>query len=523
VSGGGRERLGVLLAALGATVLAVLFSGKPFHVDDPSFVEAAQHVARDPLHPLDFEVLLDDRPRPAREVFASPPGFFYFLGLLLQLGIDGERGLHIALAPFAGLLVWATARLARALGERPFLPSLLVACSPAAIVCANNVMPDMFAAATGTLGAALWLEGIGGRTPRLVGGGLLMALSAFSRYGAVAAPVGLAVLAFLRGVRPPAAWAALALAPGATFLWMGLAGGGEAVTSLSGVEGAQAHAVRALAMAAHLGLATAPPMVALCGRPGRSAPALAAGALLAGALALLVPEAYRRPGVLLSALGPASVGAALLLRTVARAVRRHGERPTDALLAVWILLSVALPVVYVHASAKYLLPALPAIALAALRVEPPATGNGRRGAIAALFLLLGLAAARADLRMAQAQRTLVESTVRPLVRSGRRVWSVGHWGFQWYAEKAGVRPFEAGATIVRGDLLAVPQIGQKSGQPEPRDASWVPLRSESVRDPLPFRTMDFRANAGFYSHAYGLLPFGLSNHPIESVLVLEAR
>jgi hypothetical protein len=35
--------------------------------------------------------------------------------------------------------------------------------------------------------------------------------------------------------------------------------------------------------------------------------------------------------------------------------------------------------------------------------------------------------------------------------------------------------------------------------------------------------MDFRANAGFYSHAYGLLPFGLSNHPIESVLVLEAR
>ncbi len=520
----GRERLGVLLACLAASGLVVLFSDKPFHIDDPHFLKAAEHVARDPLHPLEFDVNLDDRTRPAREVFASPPGFFYFLALLLRLGIVGERGLHLCLAPFAALLVWGTARLARSLGQAPFLPSLLVACSPAAIVCATSVMPDTFAGALATLGAALWLEGTGGaRGIRILGGGLLMSLASFSRYGAIAAPAALCVFALHRGIRSPLAWVALLLSPAVSALWTLRAGGGEAVSSLAALEPDPLHAARVLAMAAHLSLAAAPTLCALGSR--KAFLVLLPGLAIAEALAILLPEVYREPAFLVpSVLLPAAVGVGFVLRASLLPLRPGAhDRATSALLAAWILGNLMLPVVYVHASAKYLVPALGPLALAALRLEPPGSRRLRPLLIAGVSLLLGLCTAVADAHLARAHRALAERTVRPLVRSGRRVWFAGHWGFQWYAEKAGARCYEADEPFLRTDLLVVADVAHKQGEPDPRPFRFVAVGKDAVEDPFPLRTMAFPANAGFYSHAYGLLPFGISTRPLEQVLVLEAR
>lgn len=520
----GRERLGILLACLAAGGLAVLFSDKPFHIDDPHFLKAAEHVARDPLHPLDFQVNLDDRTRPAREVFASPPGFFYFLALLLRLGVEGERGFHLCLAPFAALLVWGTARLARALGQRPLLPAILVACSPAAIVCATTVMPDTFAGALATLGAALWLEGTGSAWPlRTLGGGLLMSFASFTRYGAIAAPAALGVFALLRGIRSPLAWGALLLSPAASMPWTLLAGGGEAVSSLTALEPNRLHAARLLAMGAHLSLAAAPTLCALASR--KALLLLLPGLAAAGVLALLLPEVYRQGTLhVLSVLLPAAAGTGFVVRVALLPFRRGApDRPAAALLAAWILGTLMLPVVYVHASAKYLVPALAPLALAALRLEPPGSRVRRPLLIAGASLLLGLCAAVADARLARAHRDLAERTVRPLVRPGRRVWFAGHWGFQWYAEKAGARCYEADEPIRQRDLLVVAEVAHKQGEPDAGPFRFVAVRMDAVEDPFPFRTMAFPANAGFYSHAYGLLPFGISTRPLERVLVLEVR
>ncbi|MCI0586486.1 MAG: glycosyltransferase family 39 protein [Planctomycetes bacterium] len=519
-----RERLGVLLASLVASGLVVLFSDKPFHIDDPHFLKAAEHVASDPLHPLDFGINLDDRTRHARAVFASPPGFFYFLAFLLRLGVEGERGLHLCLAPFAALLVWGTARLARALGQRPLLPAILVACSPAAIVCATTVMPDTFAGALATLGAALWLEGTEGtRRIRSLGGGLLMALASFTRYGAIAAPAALGVFALLRRIRSPVAWGALLLSPAASIPWTLLAGGGEAVSSLTAFEPNPLHAARLLAMAAHLSLAAAPTLCALASR--KALLLLLPGLAAAGVLALLLPDVHRQGRLhVLSVLLPAAVGVGFVLRVAVLPFREGAlARAPTALLAAWILGTLMLPVVYVHASAKYLVPALAPLALAALRMEPPGSRVGRPLLIAGASLLLGLCASVADAHLARAHRDLAERTVRPLARPGRRVWFAGHWGFQWYAEKAGARCYEAHEPILQGDLLVVAEVAHKQGEPDAGAFRFVAVRKDAVEDRFPFRTMAFPANAGFYSHAYGLLPFGISTRPLEQVLVLEVR
>jgi hypothetical protein len=47
---------------------------------------------------------------------------------------------------------------------------------------------------------------------------------------------------------------------------------------------------------------------------------------------------------------------------------------------------------------------------------------------------------------------------------GARVWYSGHWGFQWYCERAGMRPIVAGQTSLEpGDVLVLPVFPDEKG------------------------------------------------------------
>ena len=61
------------------------------------------------------------------------------------------------------------------------------------------------------------------------------------------------------------------------------------------------------------------------------------------------------------------------------------------------------------------------------------------GLVAVLGVVLGVALLRADAALAGAGRRAGPTLIAPRVAAGERVWFVGHWGFQWYAERAGAR------------------------------------------------------------------------------------
>ena len=58
-----------LLLALMATGVNL---GKPVLVDDTAYLAFARHIATQPLHPYDFELLWNEQPQPAMTILAPP-------------------------------------------------------------------------------------------------------------------------------------------------------------------------------------------------------------------------------------------------------------------------------------------------------------------------------------------------------------------------------------------------------------------------------------------------------------------
>jgi hypothetical protein len=100
----------------------------------------------------------------------------------------------------------------------------------------------------------------------------------------------------------------------------------------------------------------------------------------------------------------------------------------------------------------------------------------------------------ADTRDAQADRDSATRTVQALRMESpstpARVWYVGHWGFQYYAEREGMQAVEPGASqLEAGDVLVVPDpllSAQRIALPSDRVAL---IHSLDVNDVIPWRTV----------------------------------
>jgi hypothetical protein len=187
------------------------------------------------------------------------------------------------------------------------------------------------------------------------------------------------------------------------------------------------------------------------------------------------------------------------------ALRSRHSSPENVLLWSWLL--VPLPIIaYVHVAPKYLLPALPAVAiLAASGLENSAWRRTLLTIVVGLGAILGALILSADARMSGGMRLAAKTLIRPQVEKGERVWFAGHWGFHWYAEKAGAQPMsldppypEPGDLVV-GSLVDEPQ-GLLCTLPRDLISTW------GDRGPTGY-VMNRDAYAGFYSNYWGLLPW----------------
>jgi hypothetical protein len=108
-------------------------------------------------------------------------------------------------------------------------------------------------------------------------------------------------------------------------------------------------------------------------------------------------------------------------------------------------------------------------------------------------LILGLGFYGIDVRDAFAQKELAETAARKIREQDPEatIWYVGHWGFQFYAERAGMKPVVATRSrLGAGDWLVVPdqRIDQQAiALDQERLCPWgEPL---FVQDDLPWRTV----------------------------------
>jgi hypothetical protein len=484
-------------------LLTVPFAGRAHHIDDPLYVAAARQAWSAPLDPLGGPSFWHDRPTTLFHDLYNPPLTAYFLALPVALGGGSEWPVHMTMILLAAATLVAAAWAGEALGVAPRW-CLLLAASPALCVASVSAMADVpFLLLT----VLAWGAAARGRASW---SGVLAGLSALTKYaGLLNVPLSLVPLA-RSGRRKPLV--SLAIAGGiflAWCVWTRAAYGQPHVAAAARFQafGLHRQGEFLLSLVAALGLAGLPAALGLIRwTRGTAAVSLVAGALGAGLV-------HARGGAPVNvALAWAAFGAGVALLGAAwRASASEARRDPFLPACFWGYAAYSVLLVYFGA-ARYVLPLLPPLVwlLARSGVE---RGNGRwvvsvaGGAALSLLVLWG------DSGYANAWRTAAAR----LPREGRRL-ETGHWGFQWYAAGQGYAPLSPRDVLDHGDVVAQAEGIHRAGPWPAQSALLGGLTAVTVPSPW-LRVMDARAQAGLYSSAWGLLPFGLRSPAAEVVRV----
>ena len=514
-----------------ATAVLLPFLNKAFTIDDTLFLRQAEHLLTDPLHPTAFEMVWSEAPVPRRVSQFMPTGPIMAYLLLPAVVLDGaEWAAHAVQIAMMGMAVFATATLGRRMGlgnAQATMAGILLATTPAALAMAGTAMPDVPAMALGALGLErLYAWKQQRRWHQCLVAAAALALAPLAR-------PHLVLMLFIGGLvmagdaRHWRQWSAvkwfrflpIVLAPLITFVLMAMTRdpeGGTADVSRAAwqLSSINLWRINLIAFAIHwvLVLPRAIPWVLLRGGSLLTRPSLfAALAALAAATALAVSSSAGRSAFWIAPV--AALGAAVLWDIVVDAWKRRDM--SQGLLAAWLV--VALPIaLYVHMPSKYLLASAPAAALLIVTTGTRHDGRWAMGVVAlscALGLALGILILRADARFAGLGRRAATDVIAPQVAAGKHVWFSGHWGFQWYAEKAGARC-----------LTTTPP------HPDPGDVAVSSLRAfglsinefpnrrfvHSLAEATPGgRLMSTKHGAGFYSNGWGYLPWAWGTDEIE--------
>lgn len=483
-------------------LLTLPFAGRAHHVDDPLYLAAARGVLEHPLDPLGAPSFWHDRPTTLFEDLYNPPLTAYLVAVPVAAGGGAEWPVHLFMILAGAAALAAMAWTGEALGVAGRW-SLLLAASPALCTASVSAMADVPFLLLTLLAWGAALRG------RAAANGLLVALSALTKYaGLLNVPLSLVPLQ-----RPARRKAVLALAlAGGLFLawcaWNLLAYGRTHVAAASRFQtvSLRHQGELALSLVAALGLAGLPAALGLI-RWTRATLAIAVVAGVAGAALVYA----RGAGLANAGLGLAAFGSgAALLAAAGRASRAEVRREPFVPLCFWAYAAYTVLFVY-FGTARYALPMLPPLVWLLARSGEADRGRARWLASVGAGAVVSLLVLRADAGYADAWRTAAAR----LPREGRG-FEIGHWGFQWYAGRRGYAPLAPRQLLQAGDVVAEAE-GVHAARSSPAHSA-VLRHFSTVTVPSPWlRVMDRRAQAGFYSSAWGLLPFALRSAAAERV------
>lgn len=486
----------VLVVALG---IQVAFIHKPFHVDDTVVLHIARQILANPFHPLSGELDWDGAVKPTFHVTTNPPLLSYYLALWMLVGGEREWVMHAAMLVWQILLWWGVVLLARRFEVNPVLATALVMLHPATIV-SPNLMRDVPMVALWTLGAALFLLGSDtGDSRRMGWGALVTGCAALMKYSGLGAIVLLAVYVLLQRRTRQLWWVLLALVPFA--LWC--------VQNLSVHEQLHFWATmqrkdistpfsdRLWGTLAGLGGVWLLWLWAgmVCGRRRVAALALT----IALAVGWWRWQRFAPAGDVEASFWSAA-GAFLLVLTLFRAWEAWREQAFCVLWAAWVLFAIGIGAPF--AAARHLLPAIPPLAL--LWLPEGQLRPGKRLALSAVVAVQagwGIYAGWCDMQIADVYRRGAQLLAK---EHGAQAF-VGHWGWMYYAQHAGLQQVSANRLPREGTLVAIPTVGGDAAVPP----SLVPrLRYEdSVEVTAPARLATLPPKAGFYASLRGAPPF----------------
>jgi hypothetical protein len=528
-----------LLLASAFTLINAL---KPLHVDDATFYANASHIARKPLDPYGFTLMVRDRPAAALHALA-PPVLPYWWAAGIRLFGEHPFAWKLWLLPFAFLFVAALWTLLRRFAPGLELPLTVMTVFSPAVLPGFNLMMDVPALALSLVSLALFCRAAD-RDAALpaIAAGLIAGLAIQTKYTGLVAPavlfayavvfrkVRLFILAALGTILIFAGWESLmVLRYGEShFLYQLFQGHNndepksELLKALCPLLGAVAWPLTLLALTClrsprwlviAAGLAGVLPYVVLASPAGATPDGPASAAVMARDASF----AFSGVGVLLA------------LAAVAWCLIRGpavGPPVTDApvhmaawFLVCWLLLEFAAYVlISPFPAVRRLIGIVVAGTVVAGHLGAQASAMAPRralwaGAVGA-SVLLGLGYFAVDYHEARAQQWAAAEAARRVRQASPNAtaWFTGYWGFQFYAQRAGMKPVVPLCLPLDGSLAALPPSHLRAGDwlviPSPNipqqrlqmDVRKLELRAKvPVGDELPFATM-----MGYYSGKYAL-------------------
>ncbi len=531
-------------------LLTGLFTGlnslKPLQVDDAAYYYYAAHIAEHPLDPYGFTVFWYQHPEPANFVLA-PPVLPYWWAAGIRLFGPHPVLWKLWLMPVSGLFVGSLYALFRRFARGLEMPLVWMTVLSPTFLPSLNLMLDVPALALGLFALALFLRACDRLDPGwLLGAGLAAGVAMETKYTAFLAPAAMMLYAGVHGLLGPGDWkrraGLLAFALVAALIALNIFWWWEAFIAWRHGESHFYHefdstrrdlgeqfAFFSLPLLALLGGAASTLLLLGLAGLGRrlwsvgvTAGLLALGYTLVAWCGATVVLDVDESLPVLPALGVDQItleqvifslsGFAVFLTSTwaaARLVRvgRGGlwrapdwrRYRVDWFLVLWLGLEVAgYFVLTPFGAVRRILGVVTAATvltgrLAALTCRSP---QRRRlvWAVAAVTALLGLVFYAVDFRDAWTQREAARQAAA-LVRAQEPravIWYVGHWGFQFYAEGAGMRPVvpdRPAYALHRGDWLVVPSppLEQQRIQLDPQNLELV--EELSISDTLPLRTV----------------------------------
>lgn len=126
------------------TFLLVLPSiNKPYHIEGNFYVNYGHYLSHNQLKPYEFTTIYDSKRINRIFGMSHPPGAAYFIGVIFYLFPNAnEEVIHSIYGIFLFLLVWGIYRLA-SFCKYPLFPAILAMVTPAVLITSESVMPDL--------------------------------------------------------------------------------------------------------------------------------------------------------------------------------------------------------------------------------------------------------------------------------------------------------------------------------------------------------------------------------------------
>lgn len=540
----------VIFPVLIGVACLVPFLNKAFHIDDPMFLWAAQHIQN---HPFDFyglPVNWYNTETPMSEVMTNPPLASYYLALAASLLGWSELALHLAFLIPAGCAIWGTYRLAESFCSRPMLATLAALLTPAFLVSSTTVMCDTLMLCFWVWAVVFWDRGIQRRqTALLFVSGILIGLCALTKYFGMSLIPLLAVYALGRKSHMRM-WPIVLLIP--VFILIAYLAATHALYGRGLLRDAATFVVQTRAFSEARPVPKLFQGLAFTGGCVASVAfyvpllwsrwLIVAGFVLMGIIVCVFPfiamlpvePLYEAWGFSLAVDVQFCIFAAAGLHLLALTVMDIWKQrdAVSLLLFLWILGTFLFATLINWAiNGRSILPLVPAAGIIlARRIDRLPRFRARAGDWTLYCPLipttiLALLVAYADQQLANSARTVSEELRVICLNKAGVVRFQGHWGFQYYMQQWGARARDLEKDRWKpGDLLIV---SRNNYYPFHGYSNILPPHSivhEVKLSACPWlSTMDTSVRAGFYADTRGCLPFAFGEVAEEVYQIVEMK